>query len=230
MSKLILSLILILFVTGIKAQSVFVRFVTGKGNITVMLYDETPAHSAMFLNAIKQGWYKGAEFNRVIKSFVSQGGELDDTILNREKEHPELGVKRFPAEIKPTLFHKKGALGAGRDDNPEKASYFTQIYLVAGKKQTDAQLDAIEQKKNRKIPPSQRTVYKTIGGTPHLDQDYTVFGEIVEGMEVAEAINSVSTDKNDVPLKSVVFNPVVLTKKEASKLRMALKINKRAYL
>lgn len=226
MSKLILSLILILFVTGIKAQSVFVRFVTSKGNITVMLYDDTPAHRDMFLGSIKNGLYKNAEFNRVIKSFVSQGGELDDTILNREKDHPNLGVKRFPAEIKAALFHKKGALGAGRDDNPEKASYFTQIYLVDGKKQTDAQLDAIEQKKNRKIPLSQRTVYKTIGGTPHLDQDYTVFGEIVEGMEVADAINSVSTDKNDVPLNPVVFNPVVLTKKEASKLIRNLKINR----
>lgn len=226
MRKLFLSLFLILFVTLIKAQSTFVRFVTNKGNITIMLYDETPAHRDMFLNSIKAGLYKNAEFNRVIKSFVSQGGELDDTILNREKLNPGLGAKRFPAEIRPTLFHKKGALGAGRDDNPDKASYFTQIYLVAGKKQTDAQLDAIEQKKNRKIPAAQRTVYKEIGGTPHLDQDYTIFGEIVEGMEVADAINEVATDKNDVPLRVVVFNPVVLSKKEALQWRKKLKINK----
>jgi len=223
MKKLSLSLIFVLLFILTKAQSVFVRFVTNKGNITVMLYDETPAHKEMFLKAIKTGAYKNAEFNRVIKSFVSQGGELDDTILNREKRFSQLGVKRFPAEIKSALFHKKGALGAGRDDNPDKASYFTQIYFVAGKKQTDAQLDAIEQKKNRKIPEAQRTVYKTIGGTPHLDQNYTVFGEIVEGMEIADAINNVVTDKNDVPLTPVVFNLVVLSKKEASKLRRKLK-------
>jgi len=223
MKKLILSLLFVVFVTLIKAQSVFVRFVTNKGNITVMLYDEAPAHKNMFLKMIKTGSYKDAEFNRVIKSFVSQGGELDDTILNREKRFPQLGAKRLPAEIKPTLFHKKGALGAGRDDNPDKASYFTQIYFVVGKKQTDEQLDAIEQKKNRKIPETQRAVYKTIGGTPHLDQDYTIFGEIVEGIEVADAINAVATDKNDVPLTAVVFNPVILSEKQAAKLRQKLK-------
>jgi len=223
MKRIILSFLLVLLVTLVKAQSTFVRFVTNKGDITIMLYDETPKHRDMFLKGIKKGWYKNAEFNRVIRSFVSQGGELDDTILNREKRHPELGAKRFPAEIKPNLFHKKGTLGAGRDDNAEKASYFTQIYLVVGKKQTDAQLDAIEQKKNRKIPEAQRAIYKTIGGTPHLDQDYTVFGEIVEGMEVADTINAVATDKNDVPLSAVVFNPVILSKKQVTKFQQQLK-------
>lgn len=222
MKALIFSLFLVLLVTLVKAQSSFVRFVTSKGDITIMLYDETPKHRDMFLNGVKKGLYKNAVFNRVIKSFVSQGGELDDTILNREKRHPEFGVKRFPAELKPGLFHKKGTLGAGRDDNAEKASYFTQIYLVTGKKQTDAQLDALEAKKNRKIPAKQREVYKTIGGIPHLDQDYTVFGEIVAGMEVADAINQVATDKNDVPLSPVVFNPVVLSKKECQKLNKEL--------
>lgn len=223
MKKTLFSLSLILFTFLVKAQSTFVRFVTNKGDIIIMLYDETPKHRDMFLNAIKTGQYKNAEFNRVIKSFVSQGGELDDTVLNREKRHPELGAKRFPAEIKSSLFHKKGALGAGRDDNPAKASYFTQIYLVTGKKQTDAQLDAVEQQQNRKIPAVQRAVYKTIGGIPRLDQDYTVFGEIVVGMEVADAINAVATDKNDVPLSAVVFNPKVLSKAEAVKLRKQLK-------
>lgn len=222
MKKITFSLVFLLIVTLLKAQSTFVRFETNKGNITVMLYDKTPAHRDMFLKSIKAGLYKNAEFNRVIKDFVSQGGELDDTILNREKRNPQLGAKRFPAEIKPELFHKKGALGAGRDDNPDKASYFTQIYLVAGKKQTDVQLDAIERKKNSKIPVAQRAVYKTIGGTPHLDQDYTIFGEIVEGMDVADAINAISTDKSDVPLTTVFFNAVVLSKKEASGLRNEL--------
>lgn len=188
-----------------------------------MLYDETPAHREMFLKAVKDGRYNRAAFNRVIKSFVSQGGELDDTILNREKQFPELGAKRLPAEIRQGLFHKKGALGAGRDDNPDKASYFTQIYFVAGKPQTDAQLDAIEQKKGRAIPASQRAVYKSIGGTPHLDQDYTLFGEIVEGMDVADAINAVATDKNDVPLEAVTFSTVILSKQEVKKLRRNLR-------
>lgn len=228
MKEVIFSLFLVLVATVVKAQSSFVRLVTSKGNITIMLYDETPKHRDMFLNGIKKGLYKNATFNRVIKSFVSQGGELDDTILNREKKHPELGVKRFPAEFKPGLFHQKGTLGAGRDNNVAKASYFTQIYLVTGKKQTDAQLDAVEVKKNRRIPAKQREVYKTIGGIPHLDQDYTIFGEIVSGMEVADAINQVATDKNDLPLIPVVFNPVVLSKKECQRLNK--EVNKRPVL
>jgi len=211
--KLFLILPALLCAQLLFAQSALVRFVTNKGNITIMLYDETPKHRDMFLKQVKKGAYKNAEFNRVIKDFVSQGGELDDTILNREKRDPKKLAPRFPAELRPALFHKKGTLGAGRDDNPAKAAYFTQIYLVVGKKQTDAQLDAIEQKKNRKIPAAQREVYKTIGGTPHLDGDYTIFGEITEGMEIADAINSVATDKNDVPLSPVVFNVIVLPKK-----------------
>ena len=212
MKKLMLLLPLMLCMLGLSAQSVHVLFETSKGSIRIMLYDETPKHRDMFLKTIKKGAYRNAEFNRVIKDFVSQGGELDDTILNREKRHPELGAKRFPAELKPTLFHKKGALGAGRDDNPDKSSYFTQIYLVSGKVQTDAQLDATEKKKNRKIPAAQREVYKTIGGIPYLDQDYTIFGEIVEGMEVADAINAVATNKDDVPLTPVIFNVRVIRK------------------
>lgn len=221
MKKLIFSIWLTLSATLLQAQSSFVRLETSQGNITIMLYDETPKHKAMFLSCIDKGLYKDAAFNRVIKQFVSQGGELDDTILNREARHPELGIKRFPAELKSQFFHKKGALGAGRDDNAEKASYFTQIYLVSGKKQTDAQLDAIALKKNRKIPANQRAVYKSIGGIPHLDQDYTVFGEIVAGMEVADAINQVPTDKNDSPLIPIIFNPVRLSKKESKVLRKA---------
>lgn len=218
MKAILISLLFVLFGGLIKAQTSYVRLVTNKGNITIRLYDETPKHRDMFLKGIKDGWYRNASFNRVIKSFVSQGGELDETILSREQRHPELGAKRFPAEFNDQLFHKKGTLGAGRDDNAEKASYFTQIYLVSGKKQSDAQLDAIELKKNRKIPEKQREAYKTIGGIPHLDQDYTIFGEIVQGMDVAEEINQVLTDKNDLPLSPVVFNPMLLSRKECQKL------------
>lgn len=216
----LLSFVLISF--SVHAQSVFVRFETNKGNITVMLYDKTPKHRDMFVDMVKRGVYKNAEFNRVIKDFVSQGGELDDTILNREKRHPELGAKRFPAEIIAGVFHKKGTLGAGRDDNPEKASYFSQLYFVVGKVQTDAQLNAVELKKKRKFSVAERETYKTMGGTPHLDGDYTIFGEIVTGMEVADAINAVATNKDDVPLSAVVFSVVVLSKKEALKLKKTL--------
>lgn len=219
MRSFILAFVFICFSGLLKAQSTFVRLVTNKGDITLMLYDQTPKHRDMFLHAIREGIYKDAAFNRVIKAFVSQAGELDDVILDREKQHPENPPKRLAAEIKPNLFHKKGALGAGRNDNPEKSSYLSQIYLVAGKKQSDAQLDAIEAKKGMKFSEKQREVYKTIGGTPHLDGDYTVFGEVVEGMDVADEINSVATNKEDLPLSPVVFKALILLKKEALRLR-----------
>lgn len=213
-----LFLLFVLSVVLVRAQPSFVRLVTNKGNITLRLYEETPKHRDLFLENIKKGLFNKAQFNRVIKSFVSQGGELDDTILNREKRHPEIPLQRIPAELIPSLFHKKGALGMGRNDNPEKSSYFSQIYLVEGKLQTDESLDAAAQKYGLNFSPAQRKVYKTIGGTPFLDQNYTLFGEIVEGMDVAEKINSSATSKDDVPLEPVTFSPVILSKKEAMKL------------
>lgn len=217
-----LAFFLSIFSLYTKAQPSFVRLVTNKGDITVMLYEETPKHRDIFLQMIKKGFYKHRTFNRVIKSFVSQAGELDETILDREKLHPEIPAERIPAEIRETLFHKKGAFGAGRNDNPEKSDYFTQIYLVQGKVHTDAQLDLIEQKKNRKFPLAQREIYKTRGGSPQLDQDYTIFGEIVSGMEVAEAINAVPTSKSDLPLAPITFKAVLLSKKEALAIRKRL--------
>ncbi|MEJ5962040.1 peptidylprolyl isomerase [Pedobacter immunditicola] len=193
------------------AQPAFVRLKTTKGDIILRLYDETPKHRDAFLKSINQGLFNRAAFNRVIKGFVSQGGELDETILNREKINPEAPLKRTEAELIPSLYHKKGALGAGRNDNPEKSSYLTQIYLVSGKKITDDQLNLLEQKKGKKFSVQQREVYKTIGGTPHLDGDYTVFGEVVKGMDVAEAINAAATDENDLPLVPVHFTPEILS-------------------
>lgn len=198
------------------AQPRFVRLETTKGNITLMLYDQTPKHRDAFLKTIKQGLYDQAAFNRVIKGFVSQGGELDETILDREKLNPEKPLARIPAEIVPGLFHKKGALGAGRNDNPEHSSYFTQIYLVTGKPQTDEELNAMEKKKGHQFSAAERAAYKKIGGIPRLDLDYTIFGEIVQGMEVADAINSSPTDKNDVPLTPITFTPKLLSKKEGA--------------
>jgi len=218
MKLLLAALFLTLSTLIAKAQPSIVKLNTSKGDITLFLYDETPKHRDAFLKMIKTGFYNNAQFNRVIKSFVSQAGELDDPILDREKLHPETPIQRIPAELNESIFHKKGALGAGRNDNPEKSDYYTQIYLVAGKIYNDAALDALEKKKGRKFPLAQREIYKTIGGTPDLDQDYTLFGEIVEGLEVAEAINSVPTDKTDLPLSPLTFKASILSKKDAAKL------------
>jgi cyclophilin family peptidyl-prolyl cis-trans isomerase len=219
----VLSLVLCFLACTVLAQPRFVRLKTNMGNITLRLYDETPKHRDAFLKNIKKGLFDGAAFNRVIKGFVSQAGELDDVILEREAKQPDAPVSRIEAELLPDLIHKKGALGAGRNDNPEKSSYFTQIYLVAGKRYSPEQLEALEKKKGLKFSALQKQVYTTIGGTPHLDGDYTVFGEVVEGLEVADRINAVPTNKDDLPLNDLVFTPQVLSNKEAAVLMKRLR-------
>ena len=107
----------------------------------------------------------------------------------------------------PTLFHKKGVLAAARGDNPEKASSGSQFYIVQGKKFTDAGLDSVEtfRLKGKKLPAEHREVYKTLGGVPHLDQNYTVFGEVVKGLEVVDKIAATPTTKTppDRPVKDI---------------------------
>ena len=213
MKNLTIVLVLMLLSVAAKAQGTFVELSTSKGNIVILLYDKTPKHKRMFLKELAKGTYKGASFNRVIKDFVSQAGELDEPILAEEKLHPERKPLRLPAEIDSSLIHKRGALGAGRDDNPQKSSYYNQIYLVSGKIFSDEQLNELEKKTGRKISENNREIYKTVGGVPRLDYDYTIFGEIVEGLDVAEAINKVPTDKKDVPLEPIIFNAKVLGKK-----------------
>ncbi len=139
-----------------------------------------------------------------------QGGDPDS---KHAKSGTELGnggpAYTVPAEFDTSLFHKKGVLAAAResdDVNPAKASSGSQFYIVQGKVFTDAGLDSVETYRlKRKIPLWQREVYKTIGGTPHLDMNYTVFGEVESGMEVVDIIANAVTDKNDRPLKDIRF-------------------------
>lgn len=194
------------FLNHARSQTTVLRFETSKGDIDVMLYDDTPQHRDMFLKEIKKGTYSQAEFNRVIRNFVCQGGELDETILERERQHPQKGALRFPAELKSNHFHKKGVLGAGRDDNPEKANYYSQIYLVQGRRYTENELDSLEKKRHISIPRERRSVYLREGGIPYLDGHYTVFGEIIKGLDILEAINKTPTDLHDKPIKPERFS------------------------
>lgn len=183
-----------------------VKIITGYGTMTVLLSDETPHHRDNFIRLVKKHFYDGLLFHRVIKNFMIQGGDPDS-----KKAQPgamlgngDVGYT-IPAEFRPDLFHRKGALAAARDYNPAKASSGCQFYIVEGKKYTDEELDKIELTRlgGRKIPKEEREVYKTAGGTPWLDQNYTVFGQVVKGMDVIDQIAAVRTDANDRPLEDV---------------------------
>jgi len=173
---------------------------TTMGNIVIRLSDSTPLHRDNFLKLVKIGYYDSVLFHRVIKNFMIQSGDPNS---KQAKPGEPLGGGgpdyTIPAEFRATLFHKKGVIAAARDNNPEKASSGSQFYIVQGKIFSDAGLDSVETYRlnGRKIPADQREVYKTIGGTPHLDQNYTVFGEIAKGLDVVDKIASVATSKGD---------------------------------
>ena len=194
---------------------------TNYGDIVIRLSDFTPLHRDNFLKLVKTHYYDSVLFHRVIKNFMIQGGDPDS---KRAKPGEPLGeggpAYTIPAEFRTTLFHKKGVIAAARDNNPEKASSGSQFYIVQGKVFTDAGLDSVETYRlnGRRIPTEQREVYKTIGGTPHLDQNYTVFGQVVKGLDVVDRIASVSTSKGqdrDRPLEDVrIINAKLVKRKK----------------
>jgi len=203
-----------------KPKHQFVRISTEKGTCVVLLYNQTPLHRDNFVKITQEGKLSETLFHRVIKSFMIQGGDPDSKTA---KPGQALGDGDWgytvPAEFRDSLFHKKGVIAAARDDIPSKASSACQFYLAQGKVFTDEQLDLLEQNRlKRKIPTWQREVYKTLGGIPHLDQNYTVFGEVVQGIEMIDTIAAVKTGAADRPVDDVRMTVTVLKKKEAKKL------------
>lgn len=185
-----------------------VKFKTTMGDIVVKLYPETSKHTENFLKLVDSGMYNGVLFHRVIANFMIQAGDPEsknagaDVMLGSG----DVGYS-IPAEfIYPKYYHKKGVLAAAREGdsvNPEKASSGCQFYIVKGKMFSNADLDEMERKRSMKFTAEQRKDYTTIGGTPHLDGSYTVFGEVVKGMEIVEAISNVKTGKADRPVVDV---------------------------
>jgi len=175
------------------------------GDITAVLYNDTPKHRDNFIKLIKEGWFNQSPFHRVIKDFMIQGGGNKDG-----QNDPGYTI---PAEILPNHFHKIGALAAARmgdQVNPEKRSSGSQFYIVVGQKVDDAYLDAVSARTGHIFTPEERETYKTIGGTPHLDGDYTVFGEVVDGFDVVEKIDKVATDHQDRPLEPITMTIDIL--------------------
>lgn len=178
---------------------------TDMGDIKVALYNDTPKHRDNFVKLAKNGFYNGSIFHRVIKGFMIQGGGAPAGL-------PEMS-DRVPAEFNPAHIHKKGALCAARQGdqvNPKKESSGSQFYIVQGQKATKEQLDQFDMKRVVKYTPEQRNVYMTVGGTPFLDGDYTVFGEVIEGMDVIDKIAATQTGPGDKPLKDIKMTMKVL--------------------
>lgn len=182
------------------AQKTKVKIETVYGPIVVMLYDGTPLHRDNFLKLTKEKFYDSLLWHRVIPGFVIQGGDPQSKAAPAGAPLGEgkYGA-RIPAEIKPEYFHKRGALGMARDQNPEKASSGCQFYIVVGKPFDDAALDKAQQRSGHTIPKDQREIYKTLGGTPHLDGGYTVFGEVISGMDAVDKIANLPRNKMDRP-------------------------------
>ncbi|WP_158796324.1 peptidylprolyl isomerase [Pedobacter sp. L105] len=207
-----------------KPKHQYVRVKTSYGECIIMLYNTTPQHRDNFVKLVKKGFYNGVLFHRVIKSFMIQGGDPDSKTAapGIELGNGDVGYT-IPAEFRDSLFHKKGVLGAARDDNPKMASSGCQFYIVEGKKFTDSLLDSVEIKRlHFKLPQWQREVYKRIGGSPHLDRKYTVFGEVVNGLPMVDSISVVPGDKNNRPLTDIKMTVTLLKRRQARRLEKEL--------
>ncbi|RZL49425.1 MAG: peptidylprolyl isomerase [Pedobacter sp.] len=230
MKKLLILFLSLCFLTSFaaKPKNQYVKISTPKGEVIIKLYNETPLHRDNFLKLAKEGFYDGTIFHRVIKAFMIQGGDPDSRNAKPDAMLGEGGLKyTIPAEFRDSLFHKKGVLAAARegdDSNPTKASSSSQFYIIQGKVWTDSTLNALETKRLKfKIPEWQRQIYKTIGGTPHLDRNYTVYGEVVKGLEMVDVIATMPTGKADRPKEDVKMTVTILKKREAKKLEKELK-------
>jgi peptidyl-prolyl cis-trans isomerase B (cyclophilin B) len=183
---------------------------TNYGTMMIRLYDSTPLHRDNFIKLVKGGFYDSLLFHRVIDGFMIQGGDPES---KNAPDSVQLGAgeasgDRIPAEFNKNYFHKKGALAAARDDNPQKASSNCQFYIVQGKPYSDTALNMLECQIRNDNPvfnftDQQRKTYNTVGGTPFLDQNYTVFGEVVKGLDVVDKISKLPRDANDRPLQNV---------------------------
>jgi len=219
-----LCLLLLAVSSFAKRPNYYVRIKTVYGECIIRLYNETPLHRDNFVKLTKKGHYNGTLFHRVIQNFMIQGGDPDSRDTAKNKPGMELGNGdvgyTVPAEFRDSLFHKRGVLAAARDDIPSKASSGCQFYIVEGKRFTDEDLDKLIQTrmKGRQIPPSQRSVYKSAGGSPHLDQNYTVYGEVVSGLDMVDLIAAVKKDKNDRPLTDVPMTVSLLKRSECRRL------------
>jgi cyclophilin family peptidyl-prolyl cis-trans isomerase len=188
-----------------------VEITTDYGVMIAKLYDSTPFHRDNFVKLVEQKFYDSLLFHRVIDQFMIQGGDpaSKNAAVGTRLGSGSLPGDRIPSEFKSNFIHKKGVLAAARDENPAKASSNCQFYIVQGKNMTQQELDNVYDQRVKASNPlfsytsSQREVYTRIGGTPFLDQSYTVFGEVVSGLDVIDKIAKAPKDATDRPLENI---------------------------
>jgi len=187
--------------------SPIVELQTTMGNIKIQLFENTPGHRDNFLKLVKEGFYDSTLFHRVIPNFMLQGGDPDSKTAAAGKQ---LGMGgpgyTIPAEFVDSNVHVKGALAAARmgdQMNPQRASSGSQFYIVQGQALNDGQLNDLEKARNFKYTEEQRKEYKEKGGTPFLDREYTVFGQVIEGLDIVNKICAVAGDRANRPTVDV---------------------------
>ncbi|MEO6837382.1 MAG: peptidylprolyl isomerase [Ginsengibacter sp.] len=204
-----------------KNEIVFVKIETDSGTMVARLYNQTPLHKENFEKLVKKHFYDGLLFHRVIKGFMIQGGDPESRNAKPGQHLGDGGSKKMiPAEFDTSLFHRKGALAMARegdDVNPKKESSSSQFYIVEGKTFTNLEMSRIEEQFRIKIPEDHKEVYRTVGGAPFLDMNYTVFGQVVKGLDVIDKIAHAPKDKNDRPLQDIKMKIILMKKSEYKK-------------
>lgn len=193
------------------------RIITNMGNIEIKLFDQTPKYRDNFIKLVSDQYYDSLLVHRVINDFLIQTGAADSKYA---KKDDIVGWKgpgyTLPMNIQPELFHKRGMIAASKlpsDLNKHNRSDGSQFYIVSGRLFTDDELNDLEKEKGIKYTPEQRHVYKTIGGAPYLDGDYTVFGQVTKGMDVVDRMAAVETYAVDRPVNEIRIKTIEIIKK-----------------
>jgi peptidyl-prolyl cis-trans isomerase B (cyclophilin B) len=172
-----------------------IEIITTLGTIRLRLFEDTPLHRAHFIKLIKEGYYDQAEFYRIVYEFMIQGGDMKKSL-----------PYRLPSEFNPKYFHKKGALAMARtgENNPEMESSSTEFYIIQGRRYADWEIDEEARNAGIELTPEQREKYLTIGGDMSLDQKYTVFGEVISGLDIVDSLAKSKT-YNERPNNKIPF-------------------------
>lgn len=184
---------------------------TNLGKIRIRLYNNTPLNSGNMLRLALLNYYNGTMFHRCIPNFMIQGGDPESKNATPGQALGRGGLEyTVPAEINKQNFHRRGALGVARGQTPDKSGSACQFYIVTGRVFTNTELSHISRMTGINFTDEQLDVYTTIGGAPHLDGNYTVFGEVEEELEIIDKISHVARDNNDRPLEDVIIKSIYL--------------------